>query len=90
MLNNGMARLRLKVENATSGSGNNGADQTLAAQLRRERNLAYLFISHNLAVVEYIADRVAIMYLGRIVEIAPLVDRDSQTPGFEAAPNNGG
>lgn len=46
----------------------------LFQQLRRERNLAYLFISHNLAVVEYIADRVAIMYLGRIVEMGPAAD----------------
>ena len=42
----------------------------LFQKLRREQNLAYLFISHNLAVVEYLADRVAIMYLGRIVELA--------------------
>lgn len=43
----------------------------LFAQLRRELNLTYLFISHNLSVVSHISDRVAIMYLGRIVEIAP-------------------
>ena len=42
----------------------------LFMDLRRSKGLTYLFISHNLAVVEYIADRVAIMYLGRIVEIA--------------------
>lgn len=39
--------------------------------LRNDMNLSYLFISHNLAVVERIADRVLIMYLGRIVESAP-------------------
>ncbi|MCM2250756.1 MAG: ATP-binding cassette domain-containing protein [Ramlibacter sp.] len=43
----------------------------LFQHLREQRNLAYLFISHNLAVVEYLADRVAIMYLGRVVEVAP-------------------
>ena len=42
----------------------------LFMDLRESKGLTYLFISHNLAVVEYIADRVAIMYLGRIVEMA--------------------
>ncbi|WP_050468469.1 ABC transporter ATP-binding protein [Herbaspirillum chlorophenolicum] len=42
----------------------------LFMDLRQSKELTYLFISHNLAVVEYIADRVAIMYLGRIIELA--------------------
>jgi peptide/nickel transport system ATP-binding protein len=43
----------------------------LFSHLRRELDLTYLFISHNLGVVSHISDRVAIMYLGRIVEVAP-------------------
>lgn len=43
----------------------------LFMDLRDELGLTYLFISHNLGVVEHIADRVVIMYLGRIVESAP-------------------
>ncbi len=40
----------------------------LLRALQRDQGIAYLFITHNLAVVEYLADEVAVMYLGRIVE----------------------
>jgi dipeptide transport system ATP-binding protein len=46
----------------------------LMARLQRETGSACVFISHNLAVVELVADRVLVMYLGRIAEIAPAAD----------------
>jgi oligopeptide transport system ATP-binding protein len=41
----------------------------LLLDLKRDFNLTYLFISHNLSVVEYFSDRIAVMYLGRVAEI---------------------
>ena len=46
----------------------------LLMALREEFNLTYVFISHNLAVVEHIATHVSVMYLGRVVESAPAAE----------------
>jgi peptide/nickel transport system ATP-binding protein len=44
----------------------------LMVQLKEEFDLTYLFITHDLATCKYICDRIAIMYLGQILEIGPL------------------
>ena len=43
----------------------------LFRRLQRDRGLTYLFISHDLSVIKHISDRIAIMYLGRVVELCP-------------------
>jgi len=46
----------------------------LMLDLRKEMNLSYIFISHDLSVIQHIADKVAVMYLGKIVEYAPVAE----------------
>jgi peptide/nickel transport system ATP-binding protein len=57
----------------------------LFMDLRRDFDLTYLFISHDLGVVQHIADRIVIMYLGRVVEIAPTEDLMARGPNHPYA-----
>ena len=72
-----------------------GAVLNLIRQIRRELGLSMLFISHNLAVVRYVSDVIAVMYLGRLVEVGPTeaVLADPQHPYtrslLESAPRLG-
>jgi oligopeptide/dipeptide ABC transporter ATP-binding protein len=58
----------------------------LLNQLQRELGLTYVFVAHNMGVVEHISDRVAVMYLGRIAELADRVDlfRNQEHPYTQA------
>lgn len=51
----------------------------LLMKLKEERNLTYIFITHDLSVTEYLCDRIAVMYLGRIVELARTEDLYANT-----------
>lgn len=46
----------------------------LLVELQRELELTYLFVSHDLSIVRHVADRIAVMYLGKIVETAPTAE----------------
>jgi oligopeptide transport system ATP-binding protein len=50
----------------------------LLEELQSRLHLTYLFIAHDLSVVRYVSDRIAVMYLGRIVELAPSGDLDTE------------
>ena len=66
----------------------------LLTDLKDQHRLTYLFISHDLSVVEYISDRVAVMYLGEIIETPPAASSTgtrsipTPTPLFSAMPRS--
>ena len=74
----GIARaLSLSPEFVVLDEATSALDVSIQAQvlkllmnLKEERNLTYLFITHNLSVAEYFCDRIAVMYLGKIVELS--------------------
>jgi len=51
----------------------------LLMELQQSRKLTYLFVSHDLSVVKHISTRIAVMYLGKIVEIAPSLELFERT-----------
>jgi oligopeptide/dipeptide ABC transporter ATP-binding protein len=51
----------------------------LLADLQKEFDLTYVFISHDLSVVRHVSDRIAVMYLGKIVEVSPTDELFEQT-----------
>ncbi len=50
---------------------NQSHELNILQDLKAEFKLTYLFVAHNMSVVEHIADRVGVMYLGKLVEVAP-------------------
>jgi peptide/nickel transport system ATP-binding protein len=58
----------------------------LLKQLQREEGMSYLFISHDLSVVKYISDSIAVMYLGNVVEMGSTEDicKDAKHPYTQA------
>lgn len=61
----------------------------LLREIQQEHNLSYLFIAHDLAVIEHVSDRIAVMYLGKIVELTTATElyRRPQHPYTEALLN---
>jgi len=51
----------------------------LLVELQVKARVAYLFISHDLGVVRYISDRIAVLYLGRLAAVGPTADFDRQS-----------